>query len=77
MTPLCPAKRLIWHNVMILSTYISGTVNSAVSFSGIVTNLNNSESNKINLSSKVSTLHMALHLLGNLFWAKDRYRSLK
>ena len=43
----------MWYNVMILSVHISGTANSTVSLSGIVTNLNSNESNKINLSAKV------------------------
>ena len=62
---------------MILSVHTSGTANSAVSLFGIVTNLNSNESSKINLSAKVSTLCIALLLLGNLFWAKYQYRSLK
>ena len=62
---------------MILSAHISGTANSAVSLTGVVTNLNNNESNKMNLSTSVSALHMAFFLLDNLFWAKYRYRSLK
>ena len=62
---------------MILSAHTSGTANSTVSLSGIVTNLNNKESSKMSLSAKVSTLHMALLLLGNLFCAKYKYRSLK
>ena len=62
---------------MILSVHISGTASSAVSISGVVTNLNNNESNKMNLSVSVSTLHMAILLLGNLFCAKYKYRSLK
>ena len=52
---------------MILSAHNSGTANSTVSLSGVVTNLNNNECNKMNLSGSVSTLHMALLLLGNLF----------
>ena len=62
---------------MILSAHTSGTANSTVSLSGIVTNLNSNESSKINLSAKVYTLHLALHLPGNLFSAKYKYRSLK
>ena len=52
---------------MILSVHISGIARSDVSLSGMVTSLNNGESNKIYLSAKVSTLHIALLLLGNLF----------
>ena len=67
ITPWCPANKLVWYNVMILSTHISGMANSAVSLSGVVTNLNNRESNRINLSAKVSILCIALLLVGNLF----------
>ena len=62
---------------MILSAHISGTANTTVSLSGIVTKLNNKESSTMNLSASVSTLHMGLPLPGSLFWAKYRYRSLK
>ena len=51
ITPWCPANKLVWYNVMILSAHISGMANSAVSLSGVVTNLNNRESNRINLSA--------------------------
>ena len=40
---------------MILSTYILGIANSAVSFSGVVTSLNNNESNRTKFSANVST----------------------
>ena len=62
---------------MILSVHTSGPANSVVSFSGIVTNLNSNESSRMNLSVKVSTLLIALLLLGNLFCARYKYRSLK
>ena len=44
---------------MILSAHISGTANSTVSLSDVVTNLNINESNKMNLSASVSTLCIA------------------
>ena len=62
---------------MILSAHTSGAANSTVSLSGVVTNLNSNESSKIYLSAKVSTWHMALLLLGNLFCPKYKWRSLK
>ena len=62
---------------MVLSAHISGMADSAVSLSGVVTNLNNRESNRINHSAKVSTLCIAFFLLGNLFWIKYLYKSLK
>ena len=62
---------------MILSAHISGIAKSAASLSKVVTNLNCKESNRMNFSASTSTLFMALLLLGNLFWAKYRYRSLK
>ena len=45
MTPWCPANKLKWYKVIILSVNISGTVRTAVSFSGVI--LNNSESNRM------------------------------
>ena len=45
MTPWCPANRLEWYRVMILSAHVSGTARTAVSFSGVI--LNNRESNRI------------------------------
>ena len=65
--PWCPTNKLVWYNIMILSAHISGMANSAVSLFGVVTNLNSRESNRIYLYAKVSTLHIALLLLGNLF----------
>ena len=53
---------------MILSTHISGIANSAVSLSGIITNLKNKESNRMKFSVNVSTFFMEDLLLGNLFW---------
>ena len=49
--PWCPANKLVWYNIMILSAHISGMANSAVSLSGVVTNLNSRECNKIKLSA--------------------------
>ena len=42
-TPWCPANRLEWYRVMILSAHVSGTARTGVSFSGVI--LNNRESN--------------------------------
>ena len=53
---------------MILSTHISGIAYSAASLSGVVTNLNSKESNRIKFSANVSTFFMEDLLLGNLFW---------
>ena len=64
-------------SVIILSVHISGVTNTAVSFSGVVIILNNNESNNIYLSANISTLQIAVFILGNLFWAKYRYKSLK
>ena len=52
---------------MILSTHILGIANSAVSLSGVVTNLNSNESNRTKFSADVSTFFMEDLLLGNLF----------
>ena len=62
---------------MILSAHISGIADNPVSFSGIVISLNSSESSKIYLSASASTLCIALFELGNLFYAKYNYISLK
>ena len=35
MTPWCPANKLEWYKVIILSGHISGTARTAVSFSGV------------------------------------------
>ena len=77
ITPWCPANKFVWYSTMVLSAHVSGMANSTVSLSGVVTNLKSNESSRINLSARFSTLHIALFLLGYLFWAKYRYRSLK
>ena len=77
ITPWYPANRLEWYSVIILPANISCMANSAVSFSGVVTDLNNKESSSIYLSANVSTLQIAVFVLGNLFWAKHKYISLK
>ena len=50
-----------------LSAQISGIANIAVSFSGVGVILNNSESNKMYHSARVSTILIAALELGNLF----------
>ena len=77
ITPWCPANKLAWYSVMILSAHTSGIAKSAFSLLGTVINLNSKESSKINLFDRISTLHMTFLLLGNLFWAKNWYMSLK
>ena len=64
MTPWCPANKLEWYSVIILSVHTSRTANTAVSFSGLI--LKNSESNKMYHSTNVSTLPIAVLELGNL-----------
>ena len=44
ITPWCPVNRLEWYRLIILSAHISGMANNAVSFSCVVTDLNNNES---------------------------------
>ena len=70
ITPWCPIDRVEWYNVIILSTNIFGIANNTVSFSGVVTNLNNNESSNIYFYANISTLQIAVFVLGNLFWAK-------
>ena len=50
---------------MILSVHISGTARTAVSFSGVI--LNNNESNRMYLSANVSTFLIAALEVGDLF----------
>ena len=70
MTPCCPANKLEWYRVIILSEHISETARTVVSFSGVI--LNNSESNRMYLSANVSTFLIAILEDGNLFCAKYR-----
>ena len=70
MTPQCPANKLEWCKVLILSVQVSGTERTAVSFYGLI--LNNSESNRIYISGNVSTFLIAAFEVGNLFC--DKYR---
>ena len=44
MTHLCPANKWKWYEVIILSVHTSGTAGTAVSFSELI--LNNNESSK-------------------------------
>ena len=69
MTPRCPANRLEWYRVMILSAYVSGITRAADSFFGVI--LNNRESNKIYLSVDIFTFLIAVLEVGNLF--RDKY----
>ena len=50
------ANKFEWYKVIILSAYISGIANNAVSLPGIAVNLNNKESNIIYFSASASTL---------------------
>ena len=68
MTPWCPANKLEWYKVMILSAHVSGTARTTISFSGV--NLNNNESNRMYPSVIVSTFLIAALELGNLFCDK-------
>ena len=60
-------KDVMVKSIIIFTVHISGIANSAVSFSGVVIILNNSESNNIYLSANTSTLCLLLLELGNLF----------
>ena len=77
MTPWHPVNKLEWYSVIILSAHISGIANNAVSFLGVVIILNSKESYNIYLSANASTFWIAVFILGNLFWARDIYKSLK
>ena len=60
-------NKLELYQVIILSAHISGITRSTVSLSGVVTNMNNKKSRRINFPSNASTLCTALFLIGNLF----------
>ena len=75
MTPWCPANKLEWYSVMILSMHASGTARTAVSFSGLT--LNNNESSRTHFSASASTLLIAALEEGSLFCDKYKYKSLK
>ena len=49
MTPWCPVSKLKWYTVIILLAQVSGIANSVVSFSGVVTSLNNKKFNNVTL----------------------------
>ena len=68
MPPCCPANKLEWYRVIILSAHTSGTASTAVSLSGVILNI--SESNKMYHSANVSNFLIAALELGNLFCAK-------
>ena len=70
MTPWCPANRLEWYRIMILSVQISGTARTAVSLSGVI--LNNRDSSRMYLSANVSTFLIAALEVGHVFC--DKYR---
>ena len=60
---------------MILSTHVSGTTRTAVSFSGI--SLNNSESSRMYYSVSISILLIINLEEGNLFCDRYKHKSLK
>ena len=53
--PWYPETKLEWSNKFILSVHLSVIVSNAVSFSGVVFNVNNNESNKTYFFCYVST----------------------
>ena len=63
-------------SVIILFAHTSSIAHSAISFSGIVTILNNKESNNIFFSVNISTFQITVFVLGNIFCAWYRYKSL-
>ena len=66
MTSWCPVNKLEW--VIILSAHISQTAITAVSFSGVI--LNNNESNKMYCSANISNFLIVALEAGSLFCAK-------
>ena len=75
ITPWCPADKLEWYRVIILSMHISGTARTAVPFSWET--LNNSESSRTYFSASVSVLLIIDLEEGSLFCDKHKYKSLK
>ena len=65
--PRCPANRLEWYKVIILSVHVCSIANTAISLSGVDITLNNNESNNIYFSANHSTFLIADLELGNLF----------
>ena len=63
--------------MIILSAHILGIALSAVSSSGVVIILNNKEFENTYLSANISTFHIAVYVIDNVFWAKYRYKCLK
>ena len=76
MTHWSPANHLELHNIIILLAQVSGIANSAVSFLGVVISLNNKESNKIYFPANISNFCIADLVLGNLFFARYKFKSL-
>ena len=77
ITHWCPANRLEWYSVIILSAQNSGIANNAVSFSGVVTILNSKESSNRYFSANASTFQIGNLVLDNLFCARYRKMSFK
>ena len=75
ITSWWPASKLEWYKAIIWSTHTSGMANTAFSFSTF--NLNSNESNNMYFSDNDSILCIAPFELGNLFWQRYMYRSLK
>ena len=65
MTPWCPANKLAWYRVTILSAQFSGTANTVVSFSGVGVILNTNQSNKMYPSANVCSFLITVLELGN------------
>ena len=59
------------------STHVLGITSYDVSFSGVVINLNNNESNNIYFSSNISTFLTNDLVLGSLFCAIYKHKCLK
>ena len=57
--------------------HVSSITNTAVPLSGVDIILNSNKSNNMYFSARASTFHIADLAVGNLFWAKYKYKSLK
>ena len=73
ITPWCPVNRLELYKVIILSAHVSGIGNNFVSFLGVITSVNNKESNNMYFYANVSTFTIA----DVVFCARYKYKSLK
>ena len=77
ITPWYPVNKLEWYKVIICWHMFQELLIMLFSFLVVARSLSNMESNNIYFSANVSTFHIADLVLGNLFCARYKYKSLK